>query len=207
MLIILLLTMSNIFLDITHYLIHLAINNVEFLVNVILQTRKRWVKAIFKICKILFHATKTCVMRICGSKGHLKNEFQISISRNLNFCSFFYKIFSVPQHSSDLLHHLTYPEKNESVYLFSVSLKLEIFVLIEPQILNLIFKFLLLFSKKILKALCCKGEVWLFRDAKRLECFKGIEVHSVTVYAENKSKCIVELIFIIHQKLEKKEML
>ena len=41
MLIILLLTMSNIFLDITHYLIHLAINNVEFLVNVIFQTQKR----------------------------------------------------------------------------------------------------------------------------------------------------------------------
>ena len=83
MLIILLLTMSNIFLDITHYLIHLAINNVEFLVNVIFQTRKRWVKAIFKICKILFHAFKTCVMRICGSKG----AFEKRIS-NLNFKKF-----------------------------------------------------------------------------------------------------------------------
>ena len=44
----------------------------------------------------------------------LKNEFQIptlvfSKNWNMNFCSFFYEIFSVPKHTSDQSHHLNYP--------------------------------------------------------------------------------------------------
>ena len=60
-----------------------------------------------------------------------KNEFQISISifnkvRKMNFCLFFYEIFSVSEQSSDQSLHINYPKKNESILLFSISLKLEI---------------------------------------------------------------------------------
>ena len=40
----------------------------------------------------------------------------------MNFCSFSVKIFSVPEHLFDQSYHLNYPQKNESVYLFSILL-------------------------------------------------------------------------------------
>ena len=45
------------------------------------------------------------------------------------------------------------------------------------------------------------------RYVKSLEYVTGTEVHSVILYGEHKSKCIAQLISIIHQNLEKKEML
>ena len=69
----------------------------------------------------------------------------------------------------------------------------------------MIFKFLFPLSKKILKA-CSKGDAWLFQNVKRLEYFTGVEVYSVTVYGEHKSKCMGELVFIIRQKLKKKNV-
>ena len=53
---------SNIFLDITLYLIQSTINIVEFLVSAIFQTWQRRFKVIFKIYKVVFHASKSCIM-------------------------------------------------------------------------------------------------------------------------------------------------
>ena len=51
------------------------------------------------------------------------------------------------------------------------------------------------------------GKRVTFPNVKRLKCFTGSEVHSFTLYAEHTSKYIVELTFIIHKKLERREML
>ena len=57
-----------------------------------------------------------------------------------------------------------------------------------------------------MKVLCSKGDTWLFFNVKRLEYFTGIEVHSVTVYGNHKSKCIAELTYIIHEVREERNV-